>query len=143
MSTALQLLLASANDMDYLLDLRKSTMVEHLAKSGIVYSDEQHRARILEHFDCFYLILLDGVCVGAIKYSTDNNRIKIMQLQIHPDFQNQGIGAQVIRQILVEHAHLDCYLTVLKFNPAKDLYLRLGFIQYGEDELEFHMRYGR
>ena len=140
MSTPLKFVTASLEDMDYLLALRKNTMVEHLKSSGIVYNDEQHKARILDCFDCVHLIYRNDGCVGAIKYHVGDSRIDIMQLQVDPNFQNQGIGGQVVKQIFATHPDVDCYLTVLKFNPAKGLYVRLGFEQYGEDELEFHMR---
>lgn len=140
MAIEYEFILATQADMDYLLDLRKQTMVEHFLSAGVVYNDDQHKFRILDCFDCFYLIKRDGVVVGGVKYHVGKTKIDILQLQISPQFQNQGIGGQVIKLILSAHAHLDCYLTVLKSNPAKGLYLRLGFEQYGEDDLEYHLR---
>lgn len=140
MAVEYEFVLASLSDLDYLLELRKDTMVEHLLSSGVVYNDDQHKSRILDCFDCFHLIKRDGQLVGGIKFHVGIAKLDIMQLQISPKFQNQGIGGQVIKQILAQYPHLDCYLTVLKTNPAKGLYLRLGFEQYNQDELEYHLR---
>lgn len=140
MRTNYQLVLATQADLDYLLDLRKQTMVEHLLSSGVVYNDSQHMCRILDCFDCFHLIKHDGVLVGGIKFHVGQHRLDIMQLQIAPEFQKQGIGGQVIKQLLAHYPNVDCYLSVLKSNPAKGLYLRLGFEQYDEDDLEFYLR---
>lgn len=140
MATKFEFILATHANLDYLLELRKQTMVEHFKNSGVVYNDDQHKFRVLYCFDCFHLIKRDGVVVGGVKFHVGINKIDLMQLQISPEFQNQGIGGQVVKQILADNPLLDCYLTVLKYNPARNLYLRLGFEQYGEDELEYYLK---
>ena len=66
-----------------------------------------------------------------------------MQIQIHPDFQGLGFGERVIKQIIDSTKSKLIELTVLKSNPAKGLYKRLGFKVTGEDEYEFHMEFKR
>lgn len=102
----------------------------------MVYDDDQHKSRNL---DCFHLIKRDEQLVGGVKFHAGTAKLDIKQLQILLKLQNQDIGRQVIKQILANFPHLDCYLTVLKTNPAKGLHLRLGFEQHGKDELEYHL----
>lgn len=128
------------DDLDYLLELRKLTMVEHLKNSGIFYNDAQHKVRIMDSFDCFYLLYYDNDLVGAIKFYVCDTCVKVMQLQIHPQHQKKGIGKQAFEHLFLRYPHHNFELSVLKFNPAKTLYLRLGFEQYDEDEFEFLMR---
>ncbi len=132
---------ATDNDRDYLLSLRKLTMVEHLERAGKFLSDTEHTARVNDHYHCAYLVLAEGNVIGTLKYQSGESDVKIMQLQIHPDYQNKGYGRGVIQQVLNEAKPKTVSLTVLKGNPAMGLYLRLGFCVIGEDDYEYHMRF--
>ncbi|MBH0022124.1 GNAT family N-acetyltransferase [Pseudoalteromonas sp. SWXJ133] len=63
-----------------------------------------------------------------------------MQLQIHPLHQNKGYGKAVIEQVITSAQSKPIKLTVLKNNPALELYKRLGFTIAGEDNYEYHMQ---
>lgn len=131
---------ATEQDRNYLLQLRKLTMVEHLEKAGQFLSEDQHLVRLNDQYHCSHLIIYRGESIGTLKYSEDDQELYIMQLQIHPAFQNQGLGGQILRQIFRQSSGKNIKLTVLKDNPAKKLYERHGFKCYDEDELEYHMR---
>ena len=62
-------------------------------------------------------------------------------IEIHPDYQGQGIGTAIIRKIIAEGAlkMKPVFLQVLKVNPAKRLYERLGFSVVNETPTHFHM----
>ena len=64
-----------------------------------------------------------------------------MQLQIHPDFQGRGFGSSILQQVILAAGHKAVNLTVLKCNPAYQLYLRSGFNVIGEDEHEYHLSF--
>ena len=130
---------ATKDDMSYLLTLRKLTMETYLATSGLSCTDEAHVCRINFEFKHCYLIYKSAQKIGMLKYNVGNNILYIKQLQIHPDFQNSGIGSGLIRQLISSHNPTSVKLSVLKTNPALNLYLRLGFQQYDEDEHEFYM----
>ncbi|MBQ4813296.1 hypothetical protein A7985_12680 [Pseudoalteromonas luteoviolacea] len=130
---------AKEEDKPYLLALRKQTMTEHLERQGIFLSNEAHLNRLEDHYKCSHLIIVDGSKVGTLKYLLTQESLEIMQLQIMPQCQGQGIGRAVIQYIVAEYSHLPTYLTVLKENPAQYLYQRLGFVTTSEDEYEYHM----
>jgi len=140
---SLELIQATENDRPYIFVLRKLTMIEHLEKEGLYLSDDEHRLRIDDKYECSYLIFSSGENIGAIKYQEITEKIEIMQIQIHPDFQGCGFGRRVIEQILIDSKSKPVALSVLKSNPAKRLYERLGFKVTGEDEYEFHMEFRR
>ena len=50
-------------------------------------------------------------------------------MELLPSFQHRGIGTSIIHDVIARAraAHLPVTLTVLKENPAKTLYERLGF----------------
>lgn len=159
---------ATEADQPYLLALRKLTMVEHLARNDVHLTDQQHLERVQDSFQQARLIYLQEtssqtqlgsqtqsqsrsqeqnqdqeqeqkVVIGMLKYQQNDNDLKILQLQIHPDHQNKGYGKAVMQQILRTANTPKVSLTVLKGNPAIHLYKRLGFEVVGEDELEYWM----
>jgi GNAT superfamily N-acetyltransferase len=132
---------ASAEDRGFLLALRVATMVEHLEEAGIFLTQEEHLNRLNEEYDCSYLILIEEEAVGTLKFREQIDKVEVMQLQITPTHQGYGIGKMVLERVIQWSvgANKPVPLTVLKANPAKALYLRLGFTLVDEDEYEFHM----
>jgi ribosomal protein S18 acetylase RimI-like enzyme len=59
-----------------------------------------------------------------------------------PEFQGRGLGTTILGDV-IEHARMGrrpVSLQVLKVNPARRLYERLGFVISGESETHFQMR---
>ena len=134
-----KLIKAKEVDKPYLLALRTLTMTEHLEKAGLYLTPEEHEFRLNHNFAHSYLIDLSGKIVGAIQYEESKGRLNIIQLQMHPEFQGMGHGGKVMQQIIESSNSNLITLSVLKNNPAKNLYLRLGFEVAGEDKHEFFM----
>ncbi|AQS36908.1 acetyltransferase (GNAT) family protein [Shewanella psychrophila] len=135
-----EFILATQDDRAYLLNLRKLTMVEHLENSGQFLSEKEHELRLDDGYTCSHLIVFYGETIGTLKYREDDGKVEIMQIQIHPSLQGQGLGKKVVQQVLTKADNRAVELTVLKGNPALKLYQRLGFIITGEDEFEYHMQ---
>ncbi|WP_076924299.1 GNAT family N-acetyltransferase [Pseudoalteromonas sp. EB27] len=131
---------AAYSDRDYLLSLRKLTMVEHLENAGLFLTDQQHVLRLDDQYDCSHLIVINEVQIGTLKYQTHAQYIEIMQLQIHPLHQNKGYGRAVIEQVITSAQSKPIKLTVLKNNPALGLYKRLGFTITDENNYEYYMQ---
>lgn len=138
-----ELIQATEADKPFLLALRKSTMVEHLEKAGLYLSDSEHEFRLNDAYECFHLIVYAGEKVGALKYRELTDKIEIMQMQILPQSQGKGIGKMVMENVLEQsrQQHKNVQLSVLKVNPARLLYERLGFSITGEDKYEFSMEF--
>ncbi|WP_372770979.1 nucleotidyltransferase family protein [Pseudoalteromonas sp.] len=131
---------ATFEDVGYLLTLRKLTMHQYLEQAGLPCTDEAHLARINYQFSLTHLIILNNQVAGMVKYGylADQATWYIYQIQIHPDFQNKGLGSKVISEI-IETANTqedNVALSVLKQNPARFLYFNLGFVMVGEDNNE-------
>jgi ribosomal protein S18 acetylase RimI-like enzyme len=87
------------------------------------------------------IILCDGFPCGycSIEYKPDH--IFVNELVIAPEFQNRGIGTQVLSELISEakEKKLPIRLQVLKENKARFLYQRLGFKDTGTTETHLQM----
>ncbi|MFM0207140.1 GNAT family N-acetyltransferase [Paraburkholderia sediminicola] len=139
---ALTLRPALEADERFLFDLRKATMTEHLARAGEPTDDTQHRARLRYRYDAAQVICVDGEPAGLLKAYRTETEWFVMQVQIAPEHQSRGIGERVLQTVLqaTQADALPVTLKVLKDNPARRLYQRLGFDIVNEDEIQFHMR---
>ncbi|WDE03197.1 GNAT family N-acetyltransferase [Thalassomonas viridans] len=131
---------AKDKDRAYLLDLRKLTMVEHLEQSGQFLTEQEHLDRLNDAYECSHIVFYQNEKIGTLKYREQDEELEIMQIQISPRYQGQGLGKKVLEQVLHQTDAETVKLTVLKDNPARHLYQRLGFTQTDEDEYEFHMQ---
>ncbi|MBV7482687.1 GNAT family N-acetyltransferase [Bordetella sp. BOR01] len=132
---------ALESDLPYLLALRRQTMDAHLASSGLPADDAAHLTRICYHWEDARVVLLDGAPAGLLKSYRGPSAWHVVQLQVAPEYQGQGLGARLLRQVLTQAdaAGLPTQLDVLKTNPARRLYERLGFRIVADTGVEYHM----
>lgn len=118
-------------------------MVEHLENAGIHLTNDEHAARLSDYYECAYLVVNSGKTVGMLKYRELEEKFDILQLQIHPKNQGKGLGKMIMDRVLSwsDKENKKIELTVLKANPARSLYEKLGFSIVGEDDYEFHMQF--
>ena len=139
----IQLIKAQEEDVEFLVALRMRTMNEHLVNTKLYLTDQDHRDSVNYRFENAYLILFEGERAGLIKYQTIFDTLEILQFQIHPKIQGEGLGQWVLEHMksMANASKLKLILNVLKENPAKALYQRNGFVIVGEDKYEYHMEY--
>lgn len=140
---SLALQAATEGDLPFLLALRKATMTEHLARVDAPRDDAHHLARIRYHFDDAQIVWLHGRPAGLFKTFRDPAGWRVVQIQIDPAFQGQGLGRRLLAGLLrqADDEGAPVTLSVLKGNPARRLYESLGFIPVEETDLEIEMRY--
>ena len=117
-------------------------MDKHLVASGARCSEEQHLDRLMHHFDCADVLCSKDKPVGLLKVRRTSHEWEIIQVQLSPQLQGQGAGRWLLEQVIAEAsaARVTLKLSVLKVNPAKRLYERLGFKVVGEDAHEYCMQ---
>jgi N-acetylglutamate synthase-like GNAT family acetyltransferase len=83
-----------------------------------------------------------GQMIGMLKVIRETTEIFFADLQIRPQYRNQGIGICIINKIVAEadQIGLPIRLKVLRGNPVKRLYEQFGFQTISETETAFHMR---
>ena len=87
------------------------------------------------------IITVAGNDVGWVQTTMASDAIYLGQLYLEKRFQRQGIGSRVIRVVIDEAAHEGKAVTlgVVKINPARRLYERLGFRVTHEDQHKLYM----
>lgn len=135
---------ATEADVPFLLELRRQTMTEHLQRSGVEASDSERIKRVLANFDCAEITLLSGTPIGLLKVVRSEDSWDLVQIQILPEKQGGGLGSTILKKLLADadEAHASVSLSVLRANPARRLYERLGFRIVGENDKAYDMRYG-
>lgn len=89
------------------------------------------------------IIMLVGEDIGWLQTTPADDAIFLGQLYLAERFQRQGLGSRVLRMLIdeAERAQKALTLDVVKINPARRLYERLGFaFIHDEGEHKVHMR---
>lgn len=131
---------AKETDKEYLLELRKMTMNEHLERAGQFLSEKEHFERINYKFEYSYLVFHSNELIGTVKYHGKTNQVQLTQIQISPRHQGKGYGSGIVQQIVDSESPKTVKLSVLKGSPAVNFYKNLGFKIVGEDTYEYHMQ---
>jgi ribosomal protein S18 acetylase RimI-like enzyme len=88
------------------------------------------------------IITVAGEDVGWLQTALADDAIFLGQLYLDGRFQRQGIGSRVMHVLIEDaiHAKKAITLAVVKINPARRLYDRLGFRVTHEDQHKVYMR---
>ncbi len=132
---------ADATDAPWLIDLRLDTMGGYLAASGEQLSLADQRARVMHQFEHIRIIEQAGQRIGMVKAVRSPDAFQLVQIQLAPAHQGRGIGARIVSDLLAEAstANVPVTLSVLKVNPARRLYERLGFRVTAEKDRSLQM----
>jgi GNAT superfamily N-acetyltransferase len=87
------------------------------------------------------IVVRDGEDIGVLVVEERADEILLSQIYILPTHQGQGIGTALIRSVLHRGAELGLpvRLRVLRGNPARRLYERLGFAVTEETDTRTYM----
>jgi ribosomal protein S18 acetylase RimI-like enzyme len=88
------------------------------------------------------IVTLDGTDIGWLQSFVKGDALFLGQLFVDGALRCRGIGTQVVKGLIEEAAGAGRVVTlgVVKTNPARRLYERLGFRTTHEDERKFYMR---
>ena len=132
----------SVADYDFLLALRSETMGRYAEK---IYSwdedtQEEYFRKTFKPKD-MKIIQCAGTDVGMCYVVEEDECYSIKRMEILPEYQNRGIGTEILRKILkrAEQEDKTVRLRVFKINPARRFYERHGFQITGETETHYYM----
>lgn len=122
---------ATPIDID-ILDLIHTENMKDYVEKNYSWNPQLFRDRFIS--DEYQVIEIDNIVIGFMKIISSEAKIYLGEIQISKDFQNQGIGTSLIQSVIQEARsnNKKLWLKVLKGNPAKKLYQRLGFTKLKE-----------
>jgi len=129
-------------DLEFLFELNESVMREYYAcwapwdavrsrffmKRNVILGSDQ-------------IILVEGERAGLFAVDYRPARFHLRFLQIAARFQGRGIGTMLLNELLARarQENVAVTLDVLRNNPARELYERVGFKVTGERESKLRM----
>ncbi len=128
-------------DQEFLIGVYANTRAAELAQ--VDWDESQKDAFIRwqfqmqkQEYDARYpsvrydVILVDGVPAGRIWVGVDDAQIRLLDIAVLAEFQNRGVGTQLLRQLMEEATRTNKVLRHMVFvlnDNAYRFYERLGF----------------
>lgn len=130
---------ATNDDIEFIFQLRLKTMKPYF-KNTYGWNDTEERQKAADELNHALIVIFDKKEIGIIKVIPKTNELQLHQMQILPEFQGNGLGAELIRQTILrsEKLQLPIVLFVITSSPAKRLYDRFGFVI--TEEYEYHCK---
>lgn len=129
-------------DMEFLYRLYASTRLAEMATTGWDESRVEAFLRMqfsLQHTQymrnnpgaTFDVVLIDGLPAGRLYAERKEDRIRIIDISLLPEFRGRGIGGRIMRELAGEAdaQGLVMSLHVEINNPAREFYKALGFME--------------
>ena len=130
---------ATAADHDFVERLLLTTSKDYVEQTW-GWTDEIQQL-VAEDFERWFnppasgqIVEVDGQAIGYVKVADHEDGVLLDMVLIDPSYQGRGLGTALIEPI-VKEAHARGHavvLQVLKVNPSKRLYERLGFVVSSE-----------
>jgi ribosomal protein S18 acetylase RimI-like enzyme len=143
-SPLLQTRRASEDDRLFLWRLHRDTLRAYVEPIW-GWDDERQWSLFRDQRDLskYEVVMHDGRDIGCLRVDERPDDLCLDYIAILPSDQGRGFGTQLVIDVLQRATarQLRVRLSVLKSNPARRLYLRLGFHVTGEDVHRFHMEY--
>jgi len=133
---------ATQEDFDFLYQLHVLTMKEYVELTW-GWDEAVQRRGFGEDFrpERLAVVVVDGTDVGRLGIVREPDRLFLASIEIAPDWQRRGLGTEIVTDLLREArgGGLPVVLMVLKVNPARRLYERLGFTVDAETPTHYRM----
>lgn len=99
--------------------------------------------RLRQQMTYFKKITYSDEIIGFLSYNQKEDIIDRVFIRIIPEFQNRGIGSLFLVHLkeLSEEFGIPVEVVAIKINPAKQLYMRMGFQLFKEQDVFCYFKY--
>ncbi|MER2299345.1 MAG: GNAT family N-acetyltransferase [Pseudomonas sp.] len=136
-----ELIGASDAHRDFARDLTRRAMLPYYHEFGLLWVEEAFDQAWAWREQ--WLVMQDDQVLGFCSLSQDRQALFIRELHLSEQHRGRGVGSQVLQTLAGWAAQRRLpllRLMVFKSNPARQLYLRQGFIDMGNDECFVRMQ---
>lgn len=143
------------SDLPLLCTIYGTTRIEELNR-GTNWTDEVKKMFIEQQFFAqhtyyqdnyknakFYIIEKENVTIGRlyIDFFFEEKSIQIIDITLLPEWRKKNIGSSILNEIIkkADENNLKVSIHVETFNPAMQLYKRLGFEKISETNGVYHL----
>ncbi len=134
---------ATANDETFAYTLRRAAYEDVVSRQFGQWDDAWQYQQFMEKWapEQYEIIEREGLSIGALSVVRADDGVSIVEIQLLPEYQGQGIGTDLLKRELrfADERGLPVRLRVLRENRARVLYERLGFRAYDTTETHFLM----
>lgn len=137
----IELIGASDAHRDFARDLTRRAMLPYYHEFGLLWVEEAFDQAWAWREQ--WLVMQDDQVLGFCSLSQDRQALFIRELHLSEQHRGRGVGSQVLQTLAGWAAQRRLpllRLMVFKSNPARQLYLRQGFIDMGNDECFVRMQ---
>ena len=134
---------ATHADFELIYQILRVSLGPYVEQTWGSWDEDAQRKRFeqVTHVEDHQILELNGETAGCLCLKESPDELRLARLFILPQFQNRGFGTKIMTGILelAERKKLPIRLRVLRVNPARSLYERLGFRIIEEDTAHFTM----
>ena len=129
----------------FVYDLKKTVYKKYVEERWVEWNESVQQEIFGRFIDSVkedtHLIFSQGQAIGFYNGTTpEDGSYEIGNICITPEYQNHGLGTQILRDILDSHKAQDIRIQYFKQNPVGRLYKRLGFEPDGEKDFHYVMK---
>jgi GNAT superfamily N-acetyltransferase len=139
-------------DKGFSFQVYASTRADEMALVG--WANEQKQAFLWMQFNAqrthyqthypkaeYSIIQRNGIDIGRLIVERSKDPLILMDIALLPEYRGMGIGTTLIKDLMAEAAGKgwSVSLHVEFFNPAFNLYTRLGFVKIAEQDVYYKM----
>ena len=133
---------ATDKDQEFLYESYKTTLKPYVEWAW-GWDEAFQRDSFLKHFPIaqFKVVSVNGSNAGGLYIEEQDSLRFIRLIYLLPEFQARGIGRNLIAKEMAKTKKMKkaLHLKVVKINPAKSLYDRLGFMLLEENDVTYHL----
>ena len=100
----------------------------------------------LSNIEQFHVLEIDNSFVGFVQYYFEDPYLEVVEIHLLPECRGKGIGSDILRNLQKGCIAQDRKIRIGCFKEnhrAKQLYLKLGFIQTEETDTHFILEYSK
>lgn len=126
-------------DFEFLWDLHNTALKNYVSETW-GWNEEWQKENFTKNFNSAdgEIIVFENKDIGYFWVIEKERETRLASIRLSPESQNKGIGTQIIRN-LIAGSSKPVSLRVLKVNPARKLYERLGFVIKEETKTHYLM----